>query len=178
MIQLLMCLLEGLTMMKQKINISKVREGAIIPSKRIEDGGYDLYPCFDEDYIIILPHKTKLIPTGLATAFSSDYIMLLRERGSTGAKGMALRSGVVDSGYRGEIFVGITNTNDFPIVILKNLEDTTWEKHHYIIYPYEKAIAQAFFVEPPKVEFEEIPYDELKEISSERGAGKLGSSNK
>lgn len=161
-----------------KVNIAKVREGATIPSKRVEDGGYDLYPCFDEDYIIILPHKTKLVPTGLATAFDSKYVMVLRERGSTGAKGMALRSGVVDSGYRGEIFVGITNTNDFPIVILKNIQDKTWEKHHYIIYPYEKAIAQAFFIQPPIPEFEEISYDELQEISSERGIGKLGSSNK
>lgn len=161
-----------------QVQISKLRPEAKIPNKRDEDAGFDLYPCFDEDYIIILPHKTKLIPTGLATAFSSDYVMLLRERGSTGAKGMALRSGVVDSGYRGEIFVGITNTNDFPIVVLKNMEDKSWEKHHYIIYPYEKAIAQAIFIEPPKVQFEEIDYDDLMKIESERGIGKLGSSKK
>ena len=161
-----------------QVQISKLRPEAKIPNKRNEDAGFDLYPCFDEDYIIILPHKTKLIPTGLATAFSSDYVMLLRERGSTGAKGMALRSGVVDSGYRGEIFVGITNTNDFPIVVLKNMEDKSWEKHHYIIYPYEKAIAQAIFIEPPKVQFEEIDYDDLMKIESERGIGKLGSSKK
>ena len=161
-----------------QVQISKLRPEAKIPNKRDEDAGFDLYPCFDEDYIIILPHKTKLIPTGLATAFSPDYVMLLRERGSTGVKGMALRSGVVDSGYRGEIFVGITNTNDFPIVILKNIEDKTWKKHHYIIYPYEKAIAQAIFIEPPKVQFKEIPYDDLMKIESERGIGKLGSSKK
>ena len=161
-----------------QVQISKLRPEAKIPNKRDEDAGFDLYPCFDEDYIIILPHKTKLIPTGLATAFSSDYVMLLRERGSTGAKGMALRSGVVDSGYRGEIFVGITNTNDFPIVVLKNMEDKSWKKHHYIIYPYEKAIAQAIFIEPPKVQFEEIDYDDLMKIESERGIGKLGSSKK
>lgn len=161
-----------------QVQISRLRPEAKIPNKRNEDAGFDLYPCFDEDYIIILPHKTKLIPTGLATAFSPDYVMLLRERGSTGAKGMALRSGVVDSGYRGEIFVGITNTNDFPIVVLKNMEDKSWEKHHYIIYPYEKAIAQAIFIEPPKVQFEEIDYDDLMKIESERGIGKLGSSKK
>lgn len=161
-----------------QVQISKIRPEAKIPNKREEDAGFDLYPCFDEDYIIILPHKTKLIPTGLATAFSPDYVMLLRERGSTGAKGMALRSGVVDSGYRGEIFVGITNTNDFPIVILKNVQDKTWERHHYIIYPYSKAIAQAIFVEPPKAKFEEIPYEDLLKIESERGIGKLGSSQK
>lgn len=161
-----------------QVQISKLRPEAKIPNKRNEDAGFDLYPCFDEDYIIILPHKTKLIPTGLATAFSPDYVILLRERGSTGAKGMALRSGVVDSGYRGEIFVGITNTNDFPVVVLKNMEDKSWEKHHYIIYPYEKAIAQAIFIEPPKVQFEEIDYDDLMKIESERGIGKLGSSKK
>ena len=59
-----------------QVQISKLRPEAKIPNKRDEDAGFDLYPCFDEDYIIILPHKTKLIPTGLATAFSPDNVMM------------------------------------------------------------------------------------------------------
>ena len=27
--------------------------------------GFDIYACFDEDYIVINPHETKLIPTGI-----------------------------------------------------------------------------------------------------------------
>ena len=48
---------------------AKVNPNAIIPSKRDEDGGYDVYACFDEDYMVIQPHETKLIPSGIATAF-------------------------------------------------------------------------------------------------------------
>ena len=35
---------------------AKVNPNAIIPSKRLEDAGYDLYACFDEDYMVIQPH--------------------------------------------------------------------------------------------------------------------------
>ena len=38
-----------------KIYWAKVKEQAIIPTKREEDAGYDLYPCFEEDYIEIVP---------------------------------------------------------------------------------------------------------------------------
>ena len=48
----------------------------------------------------------------------------------------------------------------------------------YTIYPYEKAIAQALVIPVPKVKIEETTYDELKEITSDRGMGSLGSSGK
>ena len=46
------------------------------------------------------------------------------------------------------------------------------------LYPYEKAICQALVVPVPTVDIEEITYDELKAISSDRGVGSLGSSGK
>jgi dUTP pyrophosphatase len=46
------------------------------------------------------------------------------------------------------------------------------------VYPYLKAITQALVIPVPEVCIEEISYDELKNIESERGLGKLGSSNK
>ena len=76
------------------IKFAKVRPNAIIPSKRDEDMGFDIYACFDEDYIVINPHETKLIPTGIASACTSDYGFLVFERGSTGSKGIARRCGV------------------------------------------------------------------------------------
>lgn len=47
-----------------------------------------------------------------------------------------------------------------------------------IVYPYEKAIAQCMMVEVPKLAIEEMSYDELLKIESERGTGALGSSGK
>lgn len=162
--------------MNEAVNVkfAKVRPGAKIPSKRDEDMGFDIYACFDEEYMIIHPHETKLIPTGIASSCNSDYGFVLRERGSTGSKGIALRAGVIDSGYRNEWFVGLTNTTNKDVVIHKH--DIVADDA--IIYPYSKAIAQALILPVPKVEVEEISYDELKTIESKRGLGALGSSGK
>lgn len=179
-----------------EVKFAKVHPNAIIPSKRDEDMGFDIYACFDEDYIVINPHETKLIPTGIASACNPKYGFLLFERGSTGSKGIARRCGVIDSGYRNEWFIGLTNTTNKTMFISKlNTEEliealvidkddpidwklTDDEVINSIVYPYSKAIAQALVVPVPKVKADEIPYDELKEIKSERGMGALGSSNK
>lgn len=171
------------------VKFAKTKPNAIIPTKRLEDAGYDVYPCFDEDYIIIKPHTTVIIPTGIASACDTDYCFVLHERSSTGTKGMAQRCGIIDSGYRGEWGVPITNTNDVPIVICKKEFIATFSdfasvlllpygKANYILYPYEKAICQALVLPVPEVEIEEYTYEELKTIPSERGTGRLGSSGK
>ena len=158
-----------------KLYWAKVKENAIIPTKREEDAGYDLYPCFEEEYLEILPLHTKLVPLGVASAFDSDYVMLLKERGSTGTKGMAQRAGVIDSGYRGEYMAPVTNLNTKRVVIKK--QDVEY-KEDAIIYPYEKAICQGVLLRMPQLESEEISFEELQSMESERMAGKLGSSGK
>ncbi len=193
---------------------AKVKPDAIIPTKRDEDAGYDIYPCFEEDYIVIPPHETKMIPTGIASAFSDDYVAVLKERGSTGTKGIAQRCGVIDSGFRNEWICPITNTTDRNMIIskitldelIKNYAYETPDKDVYlegfdhssiylkynyisfdedcvvdeptIIYPYLKAICQALILPVPKMNAKEISYDDLKSITSERGMGMLGSSQK
>ena len=167
-----------------KVKFAKVRPDAIIPSKRDEDMGFDIYACFDEDYIVINPHETKLIPTGIASACDVGYGFELFERGSTGSKGIARRCGIIDSGYRNEWFVGLTNTTNKVMFISKLSEGETYSRYYgdimpeSFVYPYSKAIVQAIVALVPKTEVEEISYDELKEIKSERGMGALGSSNK
>ena len=168
--------------MENKIYFAKVdsTKETIIPSKRDEDGAFDIYANFDEDFILVNPHETKMIPTNLASAFSNDYVAILKERGSTGTKGIAQRCGVVDSGYRGQWFVPITNTNNTPLLIAKDISDSMLQslKEDYIVYPYEKAICQCVMVEVPKLKTEEISYEELLRFESERGKGALGSSGK
>lgn len=159
------------------VYFAKLKDDVIIPSKDEENGGYDIYANFEEDYITIPAHKTVMIPTKILSAFSSKYVMILKERGSTGTKGMGQRCGVIDSGYRGEWLVPITNENDGDILIVKkNVVPIT--KIGTILYPYEKAICQAILVEVPKVKIQELTADELKAIPSKRGDGKLGSSGK
>ena len=169
--------------MHTTVKFAKVRPTAIIPTKREEDAGYDIYANFDEDYMTINPHETKMIPTGIASACDTDYCFILKERGSTGTKGLAQRCGVIDSGYRSEWFVPITNTTDNYIMIAKSDNTSTdvfgsIPMKKIIRYPYEKAICQALVIPVPNTMVEEITYDELKAISSDRGMGALGSSGK
>lgn len=164
-----------------KLYWAKVKEDAIIPTKRDEDAGYDLYPCFEEDYLEIKPLHTRLVPLGVATAFDASYVMILKERGSTGTKGIAQRSGVIDSGYRGEYMAPVTNVNDKPICIIKEAALESWseqKKEEYIIYPYEKALCQGVLLQMPQLESEELYYEELQKMESKRMSGLLGSSGK
>ena len=170
-----------------KIYFAKTNPNAIIPSKRDEDAGYDIYACFDEPCIIIMPHETKLIPTGIASVCDKEYCFILKERGSTGTKGLAQRCGVIDSGYRNEWFVPITNTSETIWVIAKSdippseilVRMPNRNKiSDYKVYPYEKAIAQAIVLPVPQTEPIEITLDELTNFKSERGKGALGSSGK
>ncbi len=85
--------------------------------------------------------------------------------------------GVVDSGYRGEIIIGLNNTSNKTIIISKNFS-TKKEKNNKIYYPYNKAIAQAIILPIPTMEKKEIKYEDLLKIPSIRGKGKLGSSGK
>lgn len=159
---------------------AKLKETAVVPTKNDEDAGYDIYACFDEDCILIPPHETKLIPTGIACAVGSDYYLQVQERGSTGSKGMKYSAGVIDSSYRGEIFIAITNVNLKPVYIIKESAEkpNIYPYSECIYYPYEKAIAQLIAHNVPKMHSNEITFKELQSIPSERGDGALGSSGK
>ena len=160
-----------------KLFFAKVREDAIVPSKRDEDAGYDIYANFEEPEMIIPAHQTKLIPTGIAAAVPNGYYLQVEERGSTGAQGIKKSAGVIDSGYRGEIFIAITNANGRYVVISKKATKVDTDGP-MIVYPYGKAIAQLIVHEVPTMQVEEITYDDLLHIKSERGTGALGSSRK
>lgn len=165
--------------MNEMINVffAKVNEDAVIPTKRDEDGCYDVYANFEEEYIAIQPHQIKLIPTGLASACNSGYRMAVRDRGSNTKSGLITVAGQIDSGYRGEWFIALFNSNDVPVEITKSVDEVV-KTEDYIRVPYSKAIAQFALEIVPKACINEIQYDELKKIDSERGAGALGSSGK
>lgn len=167
--------------METTVKFAKIRESAIIPSKRPEDAGFDLYANFAEPFMVIYPHETKIIPTGIACVCDSEYWFCIKERSSTGTKGIGQRCGVIDSGYRGEVGVPITNHTNHKIFICKDDYDLEPDEHYNIgdvIYPYGKAIAQLILVPLPKIHVQEIPYEELKAIPSARGTGGYGSSGK
>lgn len=163
---------------KDTVFFSKISENAIVPNKRDEDAGYDFYACLDDIEEIELDiGRPTLVPTGIATALPKHlYLNCKHERGSTGKLGMSVLSGVIDSGYRGEIFINICSLYK-KIVISKRVTEVT-ERNGTVYYPVKKAIAQGTIDLVPKILLQEIPYQDLLNIKSERGTSKLGASGK
>ena len=171
-----------------KLKFCMLNIDAMMPEKRTEDAGYDIYACFEEKWYTLPAHETVMIPTGIASVFDPKYVAVLKERGSTGTMGLGQRCGVIDSGYRGEWMVPITNHNIFDIYIVKEMymdefkeameDEWEWIQDNDIIYPYEKAICQMILLPVPEMEVEEITKEELDAATSERQDGKLGSSGK
>ena len=165
-----------------KIYFSRLRAEAVIPAKRDEDAGYDVYACIETDWIVYAPHETKPLPTGIASACPKEYYFHIAERGSTGAKGISKRAGIIDSGYRGEWFIMLTNLNDVPLYFVRPEAEARLRAElgdaEAIIYPTSKAVCQALLLPVPRTEVEELPLETLLAMESARGAGKLGSSNK
>lgn len=185
------------------VKFAKVRETAKIPTKSEENSGFDIYADIDKDFFIN-PWTTRLIPTGIASEFSKNWTLLIQERGSTGSQGIKKSAGVIDSNYRGEWFVAITNPNYKTIVFsvdpektkerLVRVKESSMKEYHgekfnpkkfdaeshveknYIIYPVTKAIAQFLVLYTPHVEPIEVKFEEL--TPSDRGAGNRGSSGK
>jgi dUTP pyrophosphatase len=162
---------------KDILYFSKKSPTAIIPTKRNEDAGYDIYADVGDENIRLKVGKPTLIPTGLATAFPNKYYMNFKhERGSTGKIGLSVLSGVVDSGYRNEIFICLCATYK-DVILTRDVKEVVTREDE-ILYPLSKAICQATLEVVPKVEVREIPYEHLQTFASERGMTHLGQSGK
>jgi len=160
-----------------KIVFAKLRDGAVIPSKRDEDSDYDLYACFDEEEFIIPAFSTRLVPTGIISAFSDDLGVKFEERGSNTKWCGMVQAGVIDSGYRGEWFCAIYNGNPVPVHISKAVQEVQ-RSDEKLLVPYSKAICQFNVRVIPKVNIQEVSVDEVLACASSRGTGALGSSGK
>ena len=164
------------------IKLFRMYEDVKLPSKEVENSGFDIYANFEEDYVIIYPHSSLLIPTGFKTAIPTTHYAQIFERGSTGVKNLKFNAGVIDSGFRGEWKVCLYNGNDVPVVIAKegyNTSDIQFTYYDtFILYPYEKAIAQFVVLPVPNTIIEEVTEEEFSKYTSERGEGMLGSSGK
>jgi dUTP pyrophosphatase len=82
-----------------------------------EDLGYDLFAM---ESTHLAPHATVKARTGIAVearhpATGAPLGLLIRDRSSMAAKGIATTGGVIDAGYRGEILVLMTNLGETPI---------------------------------------------------------------
>lgn len=97
---------------KVKIHIQKCRKNAVMPGyARNGDAGMDVRAA---ENVTILPGETVIVPTGLKMAIPEGYEIQVRPRSGISAR-TALRlsnsPGTIDSGYRDEIGILITNTS-------------------------------------------------------------------
>ena len=95
-----------------KINLKRLTKTAIIPTRQHEgDAGYDLYADIQEP-IIIEPHITVMIHTGIAVEIPEGYFGAVFARSGLASK-QGLRPancvGVVDNDYTGECMVALHN---------------------------------------------------------------------
>jgi dUTP pyrophosphatase len=79
-----------------------------------EDLGYDVFAL---EAITLAPRRTARVRTGIAVEARHPLTgealgLLIRDRSSMAARGVATTGGVIDAGYRGEILVLMTNLSE------------------------------------------------------------------
>jgi dUTP pyrophosphatase len=138
-----------------KLKVKKLHADAKLPTRaHHDDAGLDIY-CVTE---IVIPALTTVkVSTGIAYEVPDGYCVFAWDKGSLGSKGIKTLGGVLDSGYRGELFIPLHNLHN---------ED-------YIFHKGDK-IAQIVI---QKVELWEV--EEADQLSlSVRGTGGFGSTGK
>jgi dUTP pyrophosphatase len=96
--------------------VKRLEEGARAPvvAHPGEDLGYDLFAL---EVTVLAPRETSRVRTGIAVearnpATGAPLGLLVRDRSSMAARGIATTGGVIDAGYRGEILVLMTNLGE------------------------------------------------------------------
>lgn len=121
----------------------------------VGDAAFDL---FSREDIVVEPGERKGVATGIAMEIPIGYVGLIWDKSGLAIKnGLKTLGGVIDSGYRGEVLVGILNSSP-------------------VVYTFKKGekVAQMIIQKTEEVEIVEV--EELEE--SARGGKGFGSSGK
>jgi len=103
------------------LRVKRLQPGARLPAVAHpgEDLGYDLFAL---EATVLAPRATVKVRTGIAVeardpATGAPLGLLVRDRSSMAARGVATTGGVIDAGYRGEILVLMTNLGDAALTL-------------------------------------------------------------
>ena len=98
------------------LRVKRLEEGARLPvvAHPGEDLGYDVFAL---ERVELAPRATVKVRTGIAVEARDPETgaplgLLVRDRSSMAARGLATTGGVIDSGYRGEVLIVMTNLGD------------------------------------------------------------------
>jgi len=104
--------------LKRKIEITKVDERAVVPNYQSSGAaGFDFHAT---NSVLIMPGETQLVETGLAFAIPEGLELQVRPRSGISAKTgirVANSPGTIDSDYRGEVKIILTNTGNLPYTV-------------------------------------------------------------
>ncbi len=142
---------------ERALRFKRVRDDAVLPARATAgSAGYDLRACMAEA-AEIPPGESVVLPTGLAAQIPEGLAGFVFTRSGLGLRhGIVVTNGVgvIDSDYRGEIRVGLTNIS----------------KTAYTVAPGER-VAQMILMP-----FFALPVEEAGSLDeTERGAGGFGS---
>lgn len=146
------------------VKFKKLDSAAKMPSKmRSGDSAYDLYSI--EDGEVHSDRGVFKFRTGIAIEIPEGYVGLIWCRGGKGMDGLDVHGGVIDSNYRGEIIVGLS----------QHVEKCFFGfKEYYHKIKSGDRIAQLIIQKSEDVEFVEV--DMLDQ--TDRGSKGFGSSDK
>jgi dUTP pyrophosphatase len=139
-----------------ELKVKKLSPEAVLPSyAHPGDAGMDLYA---NETITLKPGEIGKIKSGISMEIPEGYVGLYWDKsGLSNNHGIKMLGGVVDSGYRGELIMGVINLSQ---------KEYTFEKGHKVL----QMLIQ-------KVEHMEIV--EVEELSdTDRGENGFGSSGK
>lgn len=81
------------------------------------DVGYDLPACLPDGPITIEPQTRGVIPTGIHLEIPEGYWASIEARSSTSKSMLICPKGVIDEGYRGEMFAVLINVGKESVTI-------------------------------------------------------------
>ena len=146
------------------------REGVVVTSYAKEgDAGMDV--CSAQE-VLIAPGETVIIPTGIKLAIPNGYEIQVRPRSGISFKTplrLSNSPGTIDSGYRDELGIIMTNTSES--AFNDKIYDIDTKGNNKGTYRIRKGdrIAQIVLQVVPKMRFTVV--DSVESIGSNRGGG-------
>jgi len=150
--------LEGAQKMKfaTRLGLDLELGGTPLSSPRSGDAGYDLRAT---EKRVLYPNMRIQVSTGIFVAIPEGYVGIIKDRSSMALKGIRTHGGVIDSSYRGELIVMLSNLSEGVLFIEKG-----------------ERVAQLLIVPCITPELEEVSFAELGK--TERGSDGFGSTGR
>ena len=103
-----------------ELKVKKIHKDAKLPSYgHVGDAGLDLFSVVE---CVLKGGEARAISTGIQVAIPDGYVGLIWDKSGISLKNIHRLAGVVDSGYRGEIKVVMTNLSAEAFSIEKGMK--------------------------------------------------------